>query len=91
MRLLTQFRNLQALFANPRLATGVSERSAQALLAPNWDLVEQDLAWFAEPNRHIVTLQDARYPLLLKEITDPPSMLLLTTLTPPPEAPISEK
>lgn len=77
MRLLTQFRNLQALFANPRLATGVSERSAQALLAPNWDLVEQDLAWFAEPNRHIVTLQDARYPLLLKEITDPPSMLFV--------------
>jgi DNA processing protein len=74
---LAQFANLQALFADPRFVTGISERTQQALLAPPWDLVEQDLAWFSEPNRHIVTLQDARYPLLLKEIADPPSILFV--------------
>jgi len=49
----------------------------QALLTPNWDLIEQDLAWFSEPDRHIVTIQDSRYPSLLKEITDPPSILFV--------------
>jgi len=77
MRLLTQFPNLEALFANPRSAKGVSERTQQALLAPSWDLVEQDLTWFGEPDRHIVTRQDVRYPPLLKEIADPPSMLFV--------------
>ena len=77
LRLLAQFPSLQALFENPRSAKNVSERSYQSLLAPNWDLVEQDLIWFAEPNRHIVTIQDERYPPLLKEIVDPPSILFV--------------
>ncbi len=77
MRLLTQFPNLQKLFANPRAATGISERSLQALLAPDWDLIARDLAWFAVPGREIVTIQDARYPRLLKEIPDPPSILFV--------------
>ena len=77
MRLLAQFPNLQLLFENPKLAKNISERSYQALLAPNWDLVEQDLLWFEEPNRHIVTIQDERYPHLLKEIVDSPSILFV--------------
>jgi len=77
LRLLAQFPSLQSLFENPRTAKSISERSYQSLLTPNWDLVEQDLIWFAEPNRHIVTIQDERYPPLLKEIVDPPSILFV--------------
>ena len=77
MRLLAQFSDLPSLFANPRTATGISERTLQALQSPDWALVERDLTWFAEPERHIVTIQDARYPQLLKEITDPPSILFV--------------
>ena len=77
MRLLEQFPSLQSLFENPRAAKNISDRSYQSLLAPNWDLVEQDLIWFGEPDRHIVTIQDERYPSLLKEIADPPSLLFV--------------
>lgn len=77
MRLLAQFPSLQSLFETPRAAKNISERSYQSLLAPNWDLVEQDLIWFSEPDRHIVTIQDERYPPLLKEIVDPPSILFV--------------
>jgi DNA processing protein len=76
-RLLNQFSNLQVLFENPKLAEGISERSRSALLSPDWDQVERDLAWFDAPDRHIVTLHDARYPPLLKEIADPPSLLFV--------------
>lgn len=77
MRLLNQFPDPQAVFSNPKLATGISDRTRTELLNPNWDQVEQDLAWFAEPNRHIVTLHDPRYPELLKQIADPPSILFV--------------
>ena len=77
MRLLAQFPRLQSLFETPGTAKNISDRSYQSLLAPNWDLVEQDLIWFSEPDRHIVTIQDERYPPLLKEIVDPPSILFV--------------
>ncbi len=38
--------------------------------------VDEDLAWLeAHPRHHIITMQDPRYPSLLKEITDPPVLL----------------
>lgn len=76
-RLLTQYSSFESLFDNPKLAEGLSERSRTALLSPDWDQVEQDLDWFSTPNRHIVRLNDAVYPSLLKEIPDPPSMLFV--------------
>lgn len=75
-RLLSQFPDPQAVFANSSKAEGVSARTRTALLAPNWERVAADLAWFdAAENRHVVTLHDPRYPALLKEIPDPPSIL----------------
>lgn len=76
-RLLTQFSDPQALFAKPNSAENISARTRSALLEPNWNKVEQDLAWFDESDRHIVTLHDPRYPELLKEIADPPSLLFV--------------
>lgn len=76
-RLLSQFSDLQALFDNPKLAEGLSERSRSALLSPDWAQVERDLSWFDEPDRYIITLNDPAYPHLLKQIADPPSLLFL--------------
>lgn len=76
-RLLTQFTDPEALFAKPNSAKNISARTRSALLEPDWDKAEQDLAWFSEPDRHIVTLHDPRYPPLLKQIVDPPSVLFV--------------
>lgn len=36
---------------------------------------EHEIAWLAEPNHHLITLSDPRYPRLLREIADPPAAL----------------
>lgn len=36
---------------------------------------ERELAWLAEPDSHLVPLDDPRYPALLREIPDPPPLL----------------
>ena len=76
-RLLMQFSSPEAVFANVAQASTISERTRAALQAPDWEMVIADLTWFSEPNRHIVTLDDPRYPPLLKELPDPPSILFL--------------
>lgn len=74
-RLLSLFADPEALFSNPKDIEGISARVQAGLLKPNWDRVEQDLNWFAESGRHIITLHDPRYPELLKQLPDPPSLL----------------
>jgi DNA processing protein len=37
--------------------------------------IERDLRWLEQPQAHILTLQDERYPPLLREISDPPLLL----------------
>ncbi len=36
---------------------------------------EQELAWLEQPNHHLITLSDPRYPKRLREIADPPAAL----------------
>lgn len=74
---MAQYNDPEAVFAAPSQAERVSARTREALIKPDWDRVERDLAWFAEPNRHIVTLHDPHYPALLKQIADPPNILFI--------------
>lgn len=76
-RLLSQFSTPEALFVEPSKAKDVPSQVQKALFEPDWDLIEQDLAWLEQENRHIVTIQDPRYPELLKQIADPPSLLFV--------------
>jgi DNA processing protein len=76
-RLLTQFSDPEALFLEPSKVKDVPAQVQKALFEPNWDLIEQDLAWLEQDHRHIVTIQDPRYPELLKQIADPPSLLFV--------------
>jgi DNA processing protein len=76
-KLLEQFPDPKSVLANPRKANGFKPEVVEALGKPDWKQVEQDLAWLADDNRHVITLHDARYPSLLKEIPDPPCLLYL--------------
>ena len=50
-------------------------KSLDYLRNPNWDKIEQELAWSDSKNNHILTLDHPDYPQLLKEIPDPPTLL----------------
>lgn len=44
---------------------------------PNWQSVEQDLAWLERPGNHLLALNDPRYPYLLRQIPYPPPLLFV--------------
>ncbi|MCW8901325.1 MAG: DNA-processing protein DprA [Gammaproteobacteria bacterium] len=55
---------------------GLSEKIIQGLSVPDWDKVDVDLKWAEqEENACILTLDDERYPSLLKAIPDAPPIL----------------
>lgn len=54
---------------------GLSEKMVENLSAPDWDKVDADLKWAEQENASIVTLDDERYPALLKNISDAPPLL----------------
>lgn len=54
---------------------GLSENLIRDLSNPNWEKVEADLSWAQQDNAHILTLDDPRYPDLLKSISDAPPIL----------------
>lgn len=56
---------------------GLGPDTRAYLAAPNWAAVEADLAWADGPGRWILDLADARYPLRLREIPDPPPLLFV--------------
>ncbi|MDD5271224.1 MAG: DNA-processing protein DprA [Methylovulum sp.] len=58
-------------------ALGLKDKLIDAIRQPDWTLVEQDLAWLAQPNNSAITLADAAYPAQLKEIADPPPVLFV--------------
>jgi DNA processing protein len=80
-RLLAQFGLPGNIFRadHSALAVAAGERAARALLTPPPDdtraLIEQTLAWAAQPGNHVLTLADSAYPRSLLDIADPPLML----------------
>ena len=62
--------------ADSALAPHLSVHLRQALAdGPPAQLLEQTLAWLEQPGRFLLTLADADYPALLREIADPPPLL----------------
>lgn len=77
---------LLELFTHPRqlfesssaelLQAGLKPSETEKLKSPDWQGVAEDFAWLeSHPDHHILTLFDPRYPLLLKELSDPPIVL----------------
>ncbi len=77
-RLLEQFGDPGAVLgaSTDRLARcGLAPETIAALRQPNQPRIDLSLQWAAQPDAHILTLFDSRYPPLLKEISDPPPLL----------------
>ncbi len=77
-QLLAQFGSPDAVFsasADDLAASGLKPKSLSFLKKPDWSLVDVDLKWAEQDRAHIITLDDARYPKLLREIADPPPVL----------------
>jgi DNA processing protein len=78
--LLDRFESISELFHLPlaRLTDlGVPRQAAAYLISGRWQGTDDDLAWLEQPKSHLITLHDPRYPLLLREIADPPPLLFV--------------
>jgi DNA processing protein len=78
--LLDKFRTPESLFAEPPKALaklGLTEQTIAYLQSPDWKRIERDLTWLEQPDHDCLTIQDGRYPALLKEIPDPPPLLFI--------------
>jgi len=58
-------------------ALGLKNEIAQAIKNPDWTFIDYDLSWLEHPNNKVITLNNAEYPALLKEIADPPPLLFV--------------
>jgi DNA processing protein len=56
---------------------GLKADSIAALANPDWAVIDTDLHWLAQPNNTVLTIQDERYPTLLKQLADPPPLLFV--------------
>ncbi len=74
--ILEHYPNLADFFeAKPWRVPQFTQDQCDFLDHPPWHDVDRDLAWAAQPRRHILTLDDPHYPFLLKQIADPPPVL----------------
>jgi len=63
--------------ASQLLACGLKSAQIKALRTGQQRSVEADLCWAEQPNHHILCLADKRYPVMLRQIADPPPILYL--------------
>lgn len=79
-RLVDHFGSAAAALAanrNDWVQLGIPESALEYLRNPDWRRVEQDLAWLERPGNHLLTLEDSRYPPLLRQIAYPPPLLFV--------------
>lgn len=80
LRWLTLFSNIETLFHAPHeelAQAGLHTKHIHALKNPNWQAVENDIAWMQASENHLISFADPRYPALLKEMGDAPLVLYL--------------
>lgn len=69
----------QALAAGRRVweQLALPPPALEYLRAPDWQGVEHDLQWLQQPDNHLLALEDADYPPLLRRIPYPPPLLFV--------------
>lgn len=80
LELTGYFKDLGSLFRNRSKECPIKlhPNTISYLKTPNWHGVELDLNWLKQSsNHHILTYLDEHYPLLLKEIPNPPPILFV--------------
>jgi DNA processing protein len=78
--LLRYFGSPEAIFrAQPSdwSVIGLKQITIDYLQKPHWERIEEDLRWLNGGERFCLTLEDDRYPALLREIADPPPVLFV--------------
>ncbi len=79
-RCLNAFPDIKILFSatlSELKQTGLSDKESKAIKNPDWSAAERDLKWCEKNAVSVITLADAVYPQLLKEISDAPLVLYL--------------
>jgi DNA processing protein len=79
-KLLRDFDSPAAIFAADRdhlLARGITGATAEYLQRPDWQAVEQDLAWLNGGGNRLLTIRDKAYPPRLADTADPPLLLFV--------------
>ena len=77
-QLITAFGSPEAVLASGRnaLTPYLTTKQIEALLSgPDGALLAQTETWLAQPGQSLMTLDDADYPVYLREIPDPPPLL----------------
>jgi DNA processing protein len=80
IKLLSHFETPEAILAasaDQLRNAGLAQRSVEWLVRPDRNAIEASLEWLDQPNHHLLTLTDQRYPSLLAEIQDPPPILFV--------------
>lgn len=80
IKLLDAFPSIKEIFSadvHELKELGLKEESIDAISQPDWGTIEADLLWLDSPDHHIVTIDSNEYPVLLREIHDPPIILFV--------------
>ncbi len=75
--LLENIGDPETILANPEAIPRLSAPIKVALSSPDWAAVDLDLKWAAQPDRHILIFTSVHYPVLLRQIPDPPPLLFV--------------
>lgn len=79
-RLIKHFGSPREVFEAGRSewqAINLKETLLNYLQNPDWQTVEKDMQWLAQPNTHLLTLHHPDYPPLLRKINNPPILLFI--------------
>ena len=76
-RLLRSAERPEQLLAHALASSALPAATRQALLSPDERAIDGDLAWADQSGHRILSLTSPDYPLLLREIPDPPALLFL--------------
>jgi len=77
---ICQFCPPEQLFSQPTRTLadiGLKQASIDYITSPDWQRIEQDLAWVNQPENDVITLDDPLYPAQLKQINSPPVLLFV--------------
>ncbi|WP_372523160.1 DNA-processing protein DprA [Sulfuricaulis sp.] len=80
--LLEHFGSIEAIFSASRgqlekALVGKNEAIDALLAGPDEKILKSELEWLSEPGHHLLTWSDLDYPVLLREIPDPPLVLYI--------------
>jgi DNA processing protein len=80
--LIEHFGSIEAIFTASRsqletVLVGKNEAIDTLLAGPDEKLLKSELEWLSKPGHHLLTWSDSDYPVLLREIPDPPLVLYI--------------